>query len=131
MTGTITIKTMETNGSPIGGASIRVYETYDHQSKFVLSCYTDKNGQSVPLTMTAPSRKHSMQQDPQTCPYAPYDVYISKKDYDTEIINGIQIFPSTDSTLTIVMHPSHGKEPKTNSIDLGQHHLYDREEDSK
>ena len=68
-----------------------------------------------------------MQSNPQVCPYAAYDVYVTKDDYDKEVINGVQIFPDTTSSLRVIMQCCNGRPPKTNTIDIEHHKLYDYE----
>ena len=126
MTGTLTIETMEANGAPVNQAAIRVYERTDSASKFIMGCYTDEKGLSEPIFLPAPNSIHSMQSNPQVCPYAAYDVHVTKDDYDKEVINGVQIFPDTPSSLRVIMQCCNGRTPKTNTIDIEHHELYDK-----
>lgn len=125
LTGTLTIETLEANGSPVEQAVISVYERTEDSSSFIMSCYTDENGQSEPIPLPAPNSIHSMHSDPQVCPYAQYDVHVTKEDYDKEVINGVQIFSDTHSALTVIMQCCNGRPPKTNTIDISPHDLYD------
>ena len=126
MTGTLTIETMEANGAPVHQVAISVYERTDSASKFIMGCYTDEKGLSEPITLPTPDSTHSLHSIPQACPYAQYDVQVIKDDFDKEIINGVQIFPNTNSTLTVIMQCCNGRTPKTNTIDIEHHELYDK-----
>ena len=90
MTGALTVEAMEANGSPVNAAAVRVYGRTEDTSTFIMCCYTDENGLSEPIFLPAPNSIHSMQSNPQVCPYAAYDVYVTKDDYDKEVINGVQ-----------------------------------------
>ena len=127
MIGALTVEAMEANGSPVNAAAVRVYGRTEDTSTFIMCCYTDENGLSEPIFLPAPNSIHSMQSNPQVCPYAAYDVHVTKDNYDKEVINGVQIFPDTTSSLRVIMQCCNGRPPKTNTIDIGHHKLYDYE----
>ena len=116
MTGALTVEAMEANGSPVNAAAVRVYGRTEDTSTFIMCCYTDEKGLSEPITLPTPDSTHSLHSIPQACPYAQYDVQVIKDDFDKEIINGVQIFPDTTSSLRVIMQCCNGRPPKTNTI---------------
>ena len=80
-----------------------------------MCCYTDENGLSELIFLPAPNSIHSMQSNPQSMSLQLYDVHVTKDDYD-KVINGVQIFPDTTSSLRVIMQCCNGRPPKTNTI---------------
>lgn len=88
---------------PVQGALVRIYFTGD-PGQLIDTLTTDESGQTKVLSIPAPNVSLSLSPD-QPQPYAQVSVSVTAPDYETALVEGIQILPGELALQTIRLRP--------------------------
>ncbi len=108
----------------VGNAIVRVYKDLNNEIVFEDYLITDDEGKTEVLQLEAPARSLSLNENNRTRPYEIYSVEIMLAGYQTQIIQGVQIFADELSVLPISMVPTDGTAPASDEVDLIPDHHY-------
>lgn len=118
------ITTMADQAIAVGNAIVRVYKDLNNEIVFEDYLITDDEGKTEVLQLEAPARSLSLNENNRTRPYEIYSVEIMLAGYQTQIIQGVQIFADELSVLPVSMVPTDGTAPASDEVDLiPDHHL--------
>lgn len=88
---------------PIESAVIRIYST-GNPDTFIQETLTDRNGFSNRVILDAPRLEYSM--DPSAMqPYSEYNVFVMADGFETQEINGVQVFPEETALIEAKLLP--------------------------
>lgn len=105
---------------PIGEATVIVTgENYKE------SFTTDINGKTPIIELEAPLKIYSLIPQSEVKPYSVYSVEVSKSDYQTTIVNGVQILPEETALQSVYLIPNQVRQEEPKVIDLPPHTLWE------
>lgn len=118
------ITTMADQALSVANAIVRVYKDQNNEIVFEDYLITDMEGKTENLALDAPERSLSLNEDNRIRPYETYNVEVILKGYQTQIVQGVQIFANELSVLPIFMVPTNGLLTGDNEVDqIPDHHL--------
>lgn len=126
---TVSVYDITTN-TPIKDAKVNIYSNPDiseSQSQVYQNLETNESGQVTNLNLTAPDLEYS--QEPSTIrPYSTYTVEVIADGYETLLVEGTQILPTSEARQSMPLNPitrRRGSSRATEEvIDIGAHTLY-------
>ena len=106
---------------PVPGAKINIY---DMEGNLIDTVFTDQSGLSEQVGLPAPPWQTQFDPDLPVRPYSRYIVEIIAEGFNTTVINGVQVFDESGSTLPIDLHPVSPDEiPHVEEFDIGENAL--------
>lgn len=118
------ITTMADQALSVANAIVRVYKDQNNEIVFEDYLITDMEGKTENLALDAPEHSLSLKEDNRIRPYETYNVEVILKGYQTQIVQGVQIFANELSVLPIFMVPTNGLLTGGNEVDqIPDHHL--------
>lgn len=120
--GTLQIFTNLANEAlPITNVMVRVFKEVDGEIVFENYSFTDQEGKSPILTLDTVSKSLSLDENNQLRPYTTYSVELQLTGYQSQLIQGVQIFEDEASEIPFSMFPGRILEPEVDTIP--DHHL--------
>lgn len=86
---------------PLRGAKIVV----SNEKENLITVFTDESGKTERVSLQTPPIDYSLEKNNTNLPYAAYNATISADGYETEVINGIQVYADMESIQDIDMKP--------------------------
>lgn len=118
------ITTMADQALSVANAIVRVYKDQNNEILFEDYLITDMEGKTEDLALDAPNRTLSLSEDNRLRPYETYNVEVMLAGYQTQIVQGVQIFADELSVLPIFMVPTNNRAAASDEVDLiPDHHL--------
>lgn len=94
--------TTANNGVPVANVS---YAIKDNSGKVLYSGLTDANGDSPVYQLPAPDTAESQQPDENNLPYAVYNVYLTKNQYQSVNKVDVQVFDKITTVVAVNLEP--------------------------
>jgi len=103
---------------PVTGASVNIL---DMDGKLLYALHTDESGLTERVGLDAPPAKTQLDPSMTVKPYSRYIVEITADGFNKVVINGVQIYDESESTLPIDMHP--GQPSQSEEYEVGENAL--------
>lgn len=108
----------------LGNVLVRVFKDVDNEVVFEVFSMTDENGQSEVFSLSCPPATRSLNQSNTLRPYEVYNVEVRLEGYETQLVQGIQIFDGVLSELPFSMVPIQRNSRAALAVDaIPDHHL--------
>lgn len=104
-------------GNPANNAQIVVSVTENGTEVPLFTLFTNDSGQTSPIELETPPFDYSLEPD-QPQPYSTYNATITASGYETEQINGIQIYANSTSIQDINLIPIRENNNETEVINI-------------
>ena len=104
-------------GNPANNAKIVVSVTENGTEVPLFTLFTNESGQSSVIELETPPFDYSLQPD-QPQPYSSYNAVITASGYETEEINGIQVYANSTSIQNVNLIPLNVAENGTEVINI-------------
>ena len=117
--GYLTVKAnMANEAVPIEGATVIIREM---TGKTLYTLKTDSSGMTETVSLYAPDKVYTLDPRYDGGTYSIYRVEVRAPGFETEIINGVQIFDTITSLEEVSMHPTAQSEPPENILNIPPH----------
>ncbi len=121
------LKIQITNGNlyiPVANADIEI--SYQGEpDKIIEKITTDENGMTENIDLASPPVEYSLEPSDNQ-PYAEYNLKVSAKNFDSQIVSGVQIFEDQQAIQNIELTPSVSTEDLYNPTVIGPHTLWEQ-----
>ena len=105
---------------PIQGATVAFTQGAAHERQTLLAVrVSDANGQTAPVRLTTPSQSQGTSPGGET-PYALCNIWAEAPGYEYHVIQGIQVFPGTETIQEIELTPLPLTLPNHQNTDTAQ-----------
>ena len=124
--GYLTIRLTTADGAmPVVGARATIF---DMDGNLLYTLYTDESGISEKIELSAPPVETQFDPNLAVKPYSRYIVKIQAEGFHDTIVNGVQIYDASSSSLPLDLNPViSGQPPKVDEYDIGENALEFRE----
>lgn len=91
---------------PVKGASVTVSTRIDGEAHEMFSCVTNNSGETEAMTLPAPSKALSQDEDNKVQPFSLYDATVSKDGFTKVILRDIPVFDGVRSIQRVALIPA-------------------------
>ena len=104
-------------GNPANNAKIVISVTENGSEVPLFTLFTDSSGQTSPIELETPPFDYSLEPD-QPQPYSSYNATITASGYETEQINGIQVYANSTSIQDVNLTPVNANNNETEVVNI-------------